>query len=1235
MLKRLELVGFKSFAEKTQFDFGPGLTAIVGPNGSGKSNVVDAVRWILGEQSAKSLRGGEMADVIFNGSTSRRSLGMAEVTLTLDNSRRRLIVDADEVQVTRRVYRDGQGEYLINKQPARLKDIKEMFLGSGAGSDAYSIIEQGRVDVLLQASTQERRAIFEEAAGISRFKAKKIETLRKLERVEQNLLRLHDIREEVERQLRSVKLQAAKAQRYQEHMGRLKEVRTALSLDEFHQLALQLHQLTSDLEELRTQSESFAARAAQLDGETQRLEQTLTELDATVRRQEAALAGAQQAIVVEESALQHERAISADLEQDLARTRTQLVQSGRQLAGMAEGVERGARELESVEQAYLERHETAERLETAVADADQRLNDVRGQVQADKVALMEQMRLSARLHNERVSLRAQAESLNQHCLRLQQRTAQASQTLSEIDLEVRGLSEAEQALQQKIDTARQVHDDVRQQREKTRQLADETGQQLAAIREQRSGLASRIQVLEALEQSREGLGAGVREVLDLVAQDAARPEPGPWRTVIGLVADLIAVRHEDAALIDAALGERAQHLVVRDPRQLAEALAGRDRPFSGRVSFLPLASSQGPGWHGLAAQSSGPQDSPLPGGQPVAPACQPVAPASQLVRCERPDLAGLPELLLGSTLIVNDLDEARVLAGRRPGCRFVTLQGELLETNGVVTVGDPRAAGGLLSRKSELRELREQADILDQQIRELDRLLAELREILATLDRRGEEVQQEMQVLGEQAADLRSRLGQQKQRHEGLAEELELSQTEMQQTAEELQTLKEACRKADEDARLADDQVQAVQTRLDEADARINELERVRNEAQQASTSAKVGLAKVEERRAAVAARHQRLVQDWEQRQAEQERRREHLLGVTRRLQESQLAQLRAGSALAQASLDKEAAAKVISLLGQQQQEARQARHEHQGAVQRLRQEREGLQQQLHARELEANDLEHRREGLCVRLREDHELDLVELYGTYQPPEKAIDHTALQAEVAELKRKISRLGSVSLDALQELQELETRSQSLKTQHDDLTSAKQSLDEIIQKINHDSRRMFGETFTAIREHFQELFRKLFGGGMADVILEDEGDILESGIEIIARPPGKELRSISLLSGGEKTLTAVALLLAIFRNKPSPFCILDEVDAALDEANIGRYVVVLREFLDQSQFILITHSKKTMAAADVLYGVTMQESGVSKRVAIRFEDWEGGAGRGDDVPADAITELNNDQRAEHAA
>ena len=1220
MLKRLELIGFKSFAEKTQFDFGPGITAIVGPNGSGKSNLVDAVRWILGEQSAKSLRGGEMTDVIFNGSTSRRSLGMAEVSLLLDNTRRMLAIDADEVQITRRVYRSGEGEYLINRQPARLKDIKEMFLGSGAGAHAYSIIEQGRVDVLLQASTRERRAIFEEAAGISRFKAKKLETLRKLERVEQNLQRLRDIIEEVDRQVRSVKLQAAKAERYREYTGRLKELRVTLSLDEYHRFARQAEQTAAALASLRETLAGQSAQAAQRDAEVRRLEEALAAAESSARSAESALHAARQRIAAEETTLQHEQALAATLEQDLAQTRAQLHALDRQLTVLAAAVAQSAGELAGVDADCARQRSAAAKLEAELAQAVARLAQLRAQLEADNAELMEQMRQAARRHNEQVSFQAQADSLAQHRHRLHQKTAQASQSLSQLGGEMAALEQAEARVQDQLAAARRKADELKQQQEQTQDTLDQTRQELAAAREQHSGLTSRIHVLEGLEQSYEGLSAGVREVLALVRG----PDPGPWGTVVGLVADLLTVPREYAPLVDLALGGRAQSLLVRDPARLASALARRERPFSGRVSFLPLPE---PGSASLRAnrllETSPAGRVRLPttaDGLPAHPGL--VASAAKLVSCEHADLAHLPDYLLGTTLVVKDLATARAIAELTSGYRFVTLGGELLEADGTLTVGEHHAETGLLSRKSELRELRGQAAALERQIAATEDRLAALRDQLDQLSARAHEVQLQLQVLTEQSADLRTRLTQQRQRHEGLEQELRLNEVELQQLDRELESLREACRAAEADARAADARVQELQARQAVAEAEIRTLEHQRQHGQQAWTAAKVALAAAEERRTALAARHEQARQDWQQRQADQRDRQRHLATALDRLAQSEQAMLRASAALAQAYVDKESAERQLTQLQRSAEQLRLERQKYIEQTQAARQEWQSLQEQVHAHELQASDLQHRLENLAVRLREDHDLDLAALYRDYQPPETPIDQPAIQEEIAELKRKITRLGSVSLDAIQELEALEARAGTLRAQHDDLAAAKQALDEIIAKINQDSRRLFTETFQAVRGHFQELFRKVFGGGMADVILEDENDILESGIEIVARPPGKELRSISLMSGGEKTLTAVALLLAIFRSKPSPFCILDEVDAALDEANIGRFTAVLREFLDRSQFIIITHSKKTMAAADVLYGVTMQESGVSKRVAVRFEDWPDDGPPPADSSADAI-------------
>jgi chromosome segregation protein len=1254
MLKRLDLVGFKSFADKTTFTFGDGITGIVGPNGSGKSNIVDAVRWILGEQSAKSLRGGEMADVIFNGSASRRSFGMAEVTMTFDNTRRHLGNEADEIQITRRVFRSGEGEYLINQQVCRLRDIKEMFLGSGAGTDAYCIIEQGKVDVLLQASTKERRTIFEEAAGISRFKAKKVETLRKLERVDQNLQRLQDIIDEVEKQLRSVKLQAAKAERYQEYTNRLKELRLGLGLDEYHQLTEQLGSEIAVLDNLKAELEQRAARAAAFEQDTQRLDGLLTELEDRLRGQEACLAEARQGIKTYETTISHEDVSSTDLAAELGRTRSCLAELSARVTVLGTSFARTEAEVAQAQTDAEDQRRSVRILDDKLHTTVQRANDLHKQVEADKAEHLEQMRRAAHLQNEAVVCHAHVDNLRREQERLRLKTAQAAESLASIDLELRELSLADEALQARVQEARQSLADRRQERERLRRLGDDTVEQISRLRQERSGLGSRMEVVAGLIRGHEGLGTGVREVFALIE----KPEPGPWSTVLGMIADFLTVRREYAPLIDLALGDWAQRFVVRDLDGLLEALAQQPQPFSGRVSFLPLeAPASSPYLWSEDEPGTGSGRAPHQGtllrltgnhgsihigvANPSTAAaagdsftCQPgvIARAEQLVSCDNPELADLPAQLLGRTLIVRDLAAARAISVLACGYRLLTLQGELLEPDGTLTIGTHQAETGILSRKSELWELQHQTTDLDRRIGEMEQDLSDLRERLVRLDRQAYEQQEELGVLAEQAADLRSRVERHRDRRQGLHEEVTVSRDEIGRVAQELTGLENAWQETRRKAAAAEARVQELHDHLLHADEHIRMLDGERHDLQQYFTAARVALAKAEERLAALTAQHQQIVSDLQQRHQEQAQSEKSLQTCKTRLAESTRAMLQASADLAQAYLDKEAAELQVVTLVQDRDRGRLERGHCAAQAQTVRGEWQVQSEHVHTRELEASERRHRRDALADRLREDYQVELAELYQQSLEPQPTptkegaeglttsdaetthhspltipLDQAAANEEIAELRRKLSRLGTVNLDALAELSELEARAGTLRAQFADLSAAKRSLEEIIARINQDSRRLFLESFTSIRTHFQELFRKLFGGGMADAVIEDENDILESGIEIIARPPGKELRSISLMSGGEKTLTAVALLLAIFRSKPSPFCILDEVDAALDEANIGRFTAVLREFLDRSQFIIVTHSKKTMASADVLYGITMQESGISKQVSIRFEDW----------------------------
>lgn len=1240
MLKRLELVGFKSFADKTVFDFNEGITAIVGPNGSGKSNIVDAVRWILGEQSAKSLRGGEMADVIFNGSTSRRGLGLAEVTMTFDNRRRQLATDHEEVQITRRVHRTGEGEYLINGQLGRLKDIKELFLGSGAGTDAYCIIEQGKVDVLLQASTKDRRTIFEEAAGISRFKARKIETLRKLERVDQNLSRVRDIIDEVDKQLRSVKLQASKAERYREYSQRLRFLRLTLGRREFGELDAALAEETQTLEAMRLELDQRAARAGACETEAERLEIDLADLEDALRDRETDLARVGEHIQSQQAVWAHEAETVAEVEGDLARTRrrwSDLTGHISLLAGQVLQAEKEAAVAE--EQAQGQRRETSESTE-ALASLQRRLGELQESIVADKAGHLEQMRRAAHLQNEAVAARAHLDNLLRESRRLQQRSAQAAEHLAVIDVELQELVEADEGLQARLQAARSDLAQRRREREEHHQRREEIGRTIGQQRERRSGLASRLEVLDGLLKSHEGLGAAVREVYALLEED---PE-GPWGTVLGLLADFLTVKREHAGLIDLAVADWSSRFLVRDAALLEQALAAREVPFGGRVGFFPIVPREEP-------DAAGSVGLPKPGvpleveivslqrllhlPPPAADGPIPIARADTAVSCEHPDLAGTDTIarILGRTLLVHDSASARRIAPAFPGHRLLTLAGELLEPDGTLIVGPPQAETGLLTRRSERQELAEQTQALDLEIARLEEEHRDLGAAVERLDKAAADQQEEIDVLAEQAADFRTRLERHRERRQDLHEEVSLQQGELDQLARECAEFENRHQEAQAQAAAAEQQVQFLQDRLRAAEEEVRVLENDRRTRQEACTQSQVLLAQVEERLRALSTKHRQLAGDLRQRSQELAAAVQNLEEGRRRLRQSHLLMLEASQNLAHDYLDKESFQIQVADMLVRRERKRQERARLVQQAQAARQDWRQQQEDFHQRELAAADLRHRRDTLVQRLREDYQIDLTDPgeeaaaeptpmpEGATEDPEGAtedatedgaapegiLDPAAAQQEIEELRRKLSRLGSVNLDALAELEDLEQRARDLQTQYDDLASAKKSLEEIIDKINLDSRRLFQETFDTIRAHFQELFRKLFGGGMADIVLENEADILECGVEIVARPPGKELRSISLMSGGEKTMTAVALLLAIFRSRPSPFCLLDEVDAALDEANIGRFTGVLREFLEYSQFIIVTHSKKTMAIADALYGITMQESGISKQVAIRFQDW----------------------------
>lgn len=1251
-LAKITIAGFKSFADTTEFRFDMPITGIVGPNGCGKSNVVDAIKWVLGERSAKSLRGDAMLDVIFAGSAARKPLGAASVTLTFDNplletpkrrtvetsivefseaaphnpgpaalhgrlvdgeeddadraapliislnaANRLLNIDTDHVAVTRRLYRDGTSEYLINDTKCRLRDIKELFMDTGIGTHAYSIIEQGRVDAMLMANPIERRAILEEAAGVAKFKARKIEAVRKLERSEINLVRVREDLANTERRLRIVKGQAVKARKFRELDARHRQLRIDLALDIYHELRERLAGLTSQITELEAKRKSMVDMLSVLEDEKQsadiaRHELLLAQRDMEQQRLELA-AGRKHA---QQRCELTERNI-AEARQHIDEERARLSELTARIEGLSLGIAQSA---QAISAAALR-----------VAEAEQMVSAL-----GDERAAAQQAIVESKDRHERAR-----EAVN----RTTQGRAQSAARLSAIDGRANGLSEqisklssraarlATEAGECQSNSAKADEDRLAGQTELAllearlaehdraaaalgEKQADLT-EQLAEARHQRAALGSRLHLLDEMHQAREGLGDAVKTVLD---------QPERFAGVLGLLADVIDTDRKHAHLVEAALGTNLELLLVQsidDIDRLSPAL----RQLPGRVGLLALDCP--------AQNDSADQSTP-----PVLPDY--AVPVLSLLRVQ-PHAESAIGRLLGRTAVVWDLSTALTLASdARPDWRWVTQQGEVLEADGRVTMGQASASAegavdGWLSRRIELADLRVRMIGLDSRIDGLNAVLnsllsesAQTQQQQQALDGRLRdarhrivESQYQLQRLGNDSARIgREQIALQSERAE-IDQRLDTFANERRELAEKLQSFTELLTQQQQAMDEAQVQLQQAQIQADAAHERLTAAKLELGQAGQALETAR------RERR------HMELTLEESSRQDDLCKQQ-----LNRRL--SQIEQYEA--VIAEASREIVRIETTLKTMVESESELRQRLNESRESLLQAAQKLEAARAQAshidrdyHAVELSRREAEVKREGLEERSLEDLELDLSLAYVPYRSTREeegfqAIEREAAQSEIDTLRDEIRKLGNVNLDAIEEESLLEERNVGLIKQVEDIDNAVNQLQELIQHLDNSSRQRFEDVFTSIRQNFagdNGMFRKLFGGGSADIMLvpDENGntDWLESGIEVTAKPPGKQPRVISQLSGGEKAMTAVALLMAIFKSKPSPFCILDEVDAALDDANVDRFCKILVPFLENSHFIVITHHKRTMQACNQLYGVTMQERGVSKRVAVRVD------------------------------
>lgn len=1235
MLKSLELAGFKSFADRTRFEFSEGITGVVGPNGSGKSNVVDGIKWILGDQSAKSLRGKEMTDVIFNGALNRKSAGLAEATITFDNSNGFLPLDTQEVQVGRRLWRSGDSEYLINRETARLKDVRQLFMGTGAGSAAYSIIEQGRVDQILQANPASRRAIFEEAAGISLFKSRRAEFLRRMERVEQLLVRLTDIVDELETQRNSLRNQAEKAALYREISDELSTLWQGLAADDYRHLTARSDEIERGIAECTAEIENRREHRQQLEDRLGSLDAEIGEVESHLRGLQRKTSSVREAIAGHQATIELQTNRGRELDADVARLLAQ-----RSL--MAVRLREGSSELEHNRKVLAECETEFDRLQQQLAARDAELEELSAAIEAARTDF-ESSRQRARQRTAHIDeLQQQLSSLQTQRQASEAARAAAEKRRTQLDEKRESVAaERETAKQVLDDAATRVADignelaEARRQRETLLSEQTQFRDLLAELREQRSASQARLSVLEDFESRQEGLGIGTREIL----RRATTSHYSPWNQILGSVADLIDVELENAALLEAALGNRSQLIVIRDFAALVTYLNDHATAISGRVGFVEC-----------------PEQSPSPRSRLAEPDHEMVAEwqiagdATEYANLQtRPGVVrradelvkpstALPELaasILADTWIVESLDVALALAEektvRERGLRFVTLLGEVVDADGTLTVGTPRSETALVSRKSELRKLKTDLAQLDRRISKEEGRLAGMSQELTGLDEAIAAVEQRSEAAQSELAERRSR-------HAEASRELDRLTREYSSLDDEITGLIDVEREftreftnREADLVASREELQTLQSNMETAEAKVDAAEARQLALREQRNTAQLDLAKQQERLKSLRDSCERLERDQTQRVQQRREAERRFTAMRSKRDQVELTLLNTRSIVAERSLEEERLlAEADGLMGKTER-LRGSRAEFRREETALREEDRLSKERQHEQQIALQDVRHRIETLSERIAEEYQTDLLEIAesgvsafddyleqaresagddeeGAAETPDIRFEDVRdeIEARVNRLRRKRKMMGSVDTDSLQNLDELETRYTRLSTTLSDLLEAKKHLEDLVRRIDARCKDLFATTFDAIRENFQVLFRKAFGGGDGDIVLEDADDMLECGIDIVARPPGKELKSITLMSGGEKTLTAFAMLLAIFKCRPSPYCVLDEVDAALDEANVERLLALLEEFKHDTQFVIITHKKPTMAIADAIYGVTMEQSGVSKRMTVRFEN-----------------------------
>ena len=1175
-LKSLELHGFKSFANRIVLQFHNGITGVVGPNGSGKSNVSDAIRWVLGEQSAKQLRGGSMQDVIFAGTQSRRPLSYAYVAITLDNSDHALPIEYEEVTVARRLYRSGESEYLINGTAVRMRDIQELFFDTGIGKEGYSLIGQGQVEKILNGRPEERRELFDEAAGIVKYKHRKAAAVKKLESEQANLVRVNDILSELTRQVGPLKTQSETAKVYLAKREELKLCDVNLYLIENDQYEQNLAQAGEKLETARAQQQETGAALAAAKEQYEQAGEDILSLDNEIRQTNEA--ASQEKLNRQNHAgridLANDQIQTLDRSDEELRVRSQRLKN--EIAQRRSQLESSRKRSQDLETEADRFSETLQQAEEVCRGLQEEINSVTSQIDEKKEQII-------RILNDRTDIQTGRQRASTMIEQIALRESELSSRELTLRSDEREQDKSSSELKEQTEGARResesLHDRdqrLRAELEQVQKMFLEESGKLDALRADYQRESSRLDTLRAMTERYEGYGNSIKRVME-----QKNREPG----ILGVVADLIRTSKQYELAVETALGGSIQNIVTSDEQTAKRMIAFLKENRFGRATFLPLTAMN---------SSRELRDRSVLEENGV------IGLASSIVTCEdmyRP----LAQNLLGRTVVVKTIDQAIAIARKyHYSLRLVTLDGELLSPGGSMTGGAFRNTSNLLGRRREIEDetkkitrLKKQLDDLEQKVSDDHTRRNQLRDEIAAVSGLLQKNAFDLSSLSQKMEDLTGRIRETKTAREKIAEERRQIQEEKRQLQGEHDRSGESLLRSDASEKEANDEIARLQKQLEEL------LQKMASEEE--------GLSGIRVKQAGLRQEKNFIAQNLNRLEEEVKSRAEEEEGIASRIEGNQEAREKKAEEIRYLTGEIAKTKEREAALGAKLEELNAKKEEKTASQKSFFERREELNEQVMRLDRETfrleeqlKKLEESREKSAAYLWEEYELTPVQCRQFRR--EDIGSKTALQKQLAALKREIRALGNVNVNAIEEYKEVSERYEFLTAQHEDLTRSAEDLQKIISQLDDGMRTQFQEQFSRMQKEFDQTFRELFGGGKGTLELVEDEDVLDAGIRVIAQPPGKKLQNMMQLSGGEKSLTAIALLFAIQNLKPSPFCLLDEIESALDEANVDRFAKYLHKLTRHTQFIIITHRRGSMASCDRLYGITMQEKGVSALVSV---------------------------------